>query len=138
MIYDNLFNGLIQCIYVVTLDNGGEIFHELIFQSVGSLEALPRRLLAALLVDRHDELDVAGLDEHRDGIDPSRLKPLDRVSGDVEDAVFALLRYRLHAAHARPVEVVVVLPGLDELVVLRGQAKGILEGDQILHFYIFH
>ena len=42
--------------------------------------------------------------------------------------MLAALRHLLHARDRGPVEVVVVLPGLDEFVVLHGgQAKDILE-----------
>ena len=40
--------------------------------------------------------------------------------------MLAALGDLLHARDRGPVEVVVVLPGLDELVVLRGQTKVIL------------
>ena len=76
-------------------------------------------------------------DEDGDGEESCGLEPLDGVAADVEDAVLAALGHLLHAGDRGPVEVVVVLPGLDELVVLSGQAKGILEAGQI-HFYIFH
>ena len=67
-------------------------------------------------------------DEDGDGEESGGLQSFDGVAADVEDAVLAALRHLLHARDRGPVEVVVVLPGLDEFVVLHGgQAKDILE-----------
>ena len=60
-------------------------------------------------------------DEDCDGEESCGLQPLDGVAADVEDAVLAALGHLLHARDRRPVQVVVVLTRLDELVVLQGQ-----------------
>ena len=78
-------------------------------------------------------------DEDGDGEESGGLQSFDGVSADVEDAVLAALRHLLHARDRGPVEVVVVLTGLDEFVVLHGgQAKYILEdGSNTFPNFIF-
>ena len=67
-------------------------------------------------------------DEDGDGEESGGLQSFDGVSADVEDAVLAALRHLLHARDRGPVQVVVVLTSLDELVVLQsGSAKDTLE-----------
>ena len=62
-------------------------------------------------------------DEDRDGEESCGLQPLDGVAADVEDAVLAALGHLLHARDRRPVQVVVVLTRLDELVVLQRRGR---------------
>ena len=79
---------------------------------------------------------VGGLpDEDGDGEESRGLQSFDGVAADVEDAVLAALRHLLHARDRGAVEVLVVLPGLDEFVVLQTQDN--LEGRSNTFPYFF-
>ena len=74
-------------------------------------------------------------DEDGDGEKSCCLQSFDGVAADVEDAVLAALRHLLHARDRGAVEVLVVLPGLDEFVVLQTQDN--LEGRSNTFPYFF-
>ena len=132
MSLDNGLDLIVHLVKAVAFDDGCEIIYEVVFQPHGPVEGLVRLLLCHPIVDGHDEAGVAGLQKDGDGVEAGRLQPLDGVAADVQDAVLALLRNLLDGGHGGAVEIAVVLPGLDEFVVLYVGLHGLAGLDEVV------
>lgn len=114
LLLDAVLDALVHLVGGVAAHDGGEVLAKVGLELVGPLEGLPRLVLAHPLVHLQDGLDGLGLEEDGHGVEPGHVEALDGVGRDVEDAVLALLRHVDHRLHRRAVQVLVVLPRLDE------------------------
>lgn len=118
LVLDDLFDFAVNLFEGVSLYDGCKILSKFLLEFHGFVKDLVGLFVCLPPVHLHERFDGFWFDENGNGIKLCLLQPLDSIARYIQDAVFSPLCDRPHRLNAGPVEIVVELPGLYELVVL--------------------